>query len=441
MAVTDTRMNGWVKLKSDADYVTLKTTGKYTQDGRTIDYDDRTVYITPSNGIGGSTLQGNTAVVTNAAGEVINSGVTATELSYVTNARSNIQKQIDDLKAQIGTGTNNYFAATFDDINYDQPGNWYIENGDGTYFYGIVDDNGSFKPVRSRVDPSEIGQQDLSSYQKKIDTTLVVRDKNNIPQSTVVGSINAIEEKLGNGLPAGKTVTGLINEIIAGGGGGGTVTITGTNGITVTTPTVGTFAIGHLMNGTTTARTYGGVLSTGHAQLPIVTTDAYGHTTTTTAVRDFYIPSTAGTNGQVWTWDAANNRGAWINPTGGGGGSYTGDNGITIDGTVVKHVNTGKAKTIGSVGDALRMTVDDQGHVTEVVRTMSANTYISGDDWKLVQAKGTADEILSGSWGQRLVNSAAIYDIMGGMRIKKMTQAAYDALTTKASDTIYIIVG
>ena len=39
MAVTDTRMKGWVRLKSDADYATLKTTGTYTQDGRTISYD------------------------------------------------------------------------------------------------------------------------------------------------------------------------------------------------------------------------------------------------------------------------------------------------------------------------------------------------------------------------------------------------------------------
>lgn len=316
-----------------------------------------------------------------------------------------------------------------------------MENGDGTYFYGIVDDEHKFTPIKARVDPSEIGQQDLSSYQKKIDTTLVVRDKNNIPQTTVVGSINAIEEKLGNGLPAGKTVTGLINEIIAGGGGGGTVTITGTNGITVSTPTIGTYAIGHSVTGTTVARTYGMVIDTGHAQLPLVTTDSYGHTTTSTVVRDFYIPSAPGLNGQVWSWDAANNRGAWITPTGGGGGSYTATNGITIDGTVIRHTNVGKSNVIGVVGDALRATIDDQGHVDTMTRTTGTEGQYLNDAWKWTSPKETADSILDGSNPERLVNAAAIFDIMGGMRIKKITQAAYDALTTKDPQTIYVIVG
>lgn len=123
MSVIDTRMRGWVKLKSDADYNTLKTTGTFTQDGRTITYDETTAYLTPDTGIGGTGLDGNKAVITNASGDIINSGVTSTELSYVSNARSNIQKQIDDIVAQIGVGTQNYFAATFADIDYSKPGN------------------------------------------------------------------------------------------------------------------------------------------------------------------------------------------------------------------------------------------------------------------------------------------------------------------------------
>lgn len=40
----------------------------------------------------------------------------------------------------------------------------------------------------------------------------------------------------------------------------------------------------------------------------------------------------------------------------------------------------------------------------------------------------------------RLVNANAINDIMGGMRLKKMTQSQYDSLGTKDANTVYIIV-
>lgn len=443
MAVTDTRMKGWVKLPSDAAYATLKSTGTYTQDGRTITYDDTTAYITPSDGIGGTTLQGNTAVVTNASGEVINSGVTSTELSYVSNARSNIQKQIDDIVAQIGVGTQNYFAATFAEIDYTKPGNWYIENGDGTYFYGIVDNEHKFTPINARVDPSEIGQQDLSAYQLKQDAAINVRAVNGVPQGTVVNAINAIEVKAGNAWPlatTAQTLSGAINELYN--SGGTDVTVTGINGISVTNVASGKFAVGHTLDGTKQAATYGQVINPGLVRMPFVTTDANGHvlTSTTATAQNFYIPTTVGTAGQVWTWNATLARGEWQTPTG-GGAVYTGNNGIQIDGTVISHVNTGKAFMWSGIGYADKLVIDDSGHVITYERKPGNAGQYLGEYWQFMTPKKSADEILENTDTLKLTTSKSIYDIMGGMRLKKMTQAAYDALATKDPNTVYIIIG
>lgn len=431
-------------LPSDSAYNTLKTTGSYTDPdtGATIAYNEHTIYMTPTSGVGGGGLDANTAVITNAAGELINSGVTSTELSFVSQARSNLQKQIDDLKAQIGTGTGNYFADTFEEIDYTKPGNWYVPNGDGTYFHGVVDDNGNFRPVQARVLPEDIGQQDLSAYQKKSDPTILVKNTAGVQQATVVGALNTLDAKTGNAWPlatVSQDLSSAINEL-AGRGGGDTTIIAGNNGINITVPAIGTYAIAH-STVNVAALNYGAIVDTGHARLPLITTDSYGHVTMTSSIRDFYVPSTGGYNGQVWTWDATNNRGYWATPTGGGGGTYTGTDGISIDGNVIKHSATGLARQVGSATTAFYSQINDQGHVNTMRFTAGSNTqYLGGDvTWK--SPKTTADEILSGTDQTKLTASSAINDIMGGMRLKKCTQAEYDAIAIKDNNTVYIIVG
>ena len=441
MSYESTRLKEHVVLPNDSAYNELKTSGTYTQDGVTIQYDPHTVYMTPTSGVGGGGLDANTAVVTNAAGDIVNSGVTATELSFVAQARSNLQKQIDDLRSQIGTGTGNYFADTFEEIDYTKPGNWYVPNGDGTYFHGVVDDMGNFRPVQARVNPEDIGQQDLSAYQKKSDPSIVVKNIGGVQQSTVVGALNTLDIKAGNAWPlatVSQDLSSAINEL-AGRGGGDTTVVGGTQ-ITVTSPVYGTYAISHGPMGTT-AYQYGNVVSSGAANIPLLNADSNGHITTSSTVRTFYIPSTQGYNGQVWTWDATNQRGYWATPTGGGGGAYTASDGITIDGTVIKHTNTGRANQLGDYSTALALTFDDTGHAAQsALRTGTAGQYID-NSFKWRSPKSTAAQILSGTGNTDLVNAASIYDIMGGMKLVKTTQAAYDALGTKDANTVYIIVG
>lgn len=443
MAYKSSRVKEHVMLPSDSAYNTLKTTGSYTDPdtGTTITYNEDTIYLTPTSGVGGGGLDANTAVITNAAGELINSGVTSTELSFVAQARSNLQKQIDDLKSQIGTGSGNYFADTFDEIDYTKPGNWYIPNGDGTYFHGVVDDAGNFRPVQARVDPADIGQQDLSAYQKKSDPSIIVKGTDGVQKASVVGALNALDGKTGNSWPLAtisQDLSSAINEL-AGRGGGDTTVVGGTQ-INVTSPTYGTYAINHGPQGTGMYQ-YGSVPSSGSANLPIITSDNNGHILTSSTSRTFYIPSTQGYNGQVWTWDAVNQRGYWATPTGGGGSTYTADNGIKIDGTVIRHEYNDRGGQIGDYSTAIAITADQQGHVANLRATIGTTSQYMDGTMKWHNPKSTADQILSGTANIDLVNAASVYDIMGGLRLKKCTQAQYDALGTKDPNTVYIIVG
>lgn len=456
MSVIDTRMKGWVKLPSDTAYTTLKTTGTYTQDGRTITYDETTAYLTPDTGIGGTGLDGNKAVITNASGDIINSGVTSTELSYLTNARKNLQQQIDELASKIGTASAGvYVLHTLDELlaSVDTPGTYYVPDAYGTYYQYIIDDAGKIQLVGTGIPPEDIGQQDLTAYQKKADPTLKVKYAYNDPYSgetkgavvgTVVGSINELDKEIGDAFPlstTAQTVTSAINELAL--RNAGEVEISGANRIQVTSTPLPSgkgnkYIIGHIDDTLTTAGTYGNRINEGQINLALPTVDSYGHVLSTTPVWPVYAPTSAGTNGQVWSWDAVNNKGAWATVS--ASGTYTADNGIKLDGTTIKHVNTGKTASYGSDTDALRIVADDQGHLTAVSRPVGTSGQYINNSWEWTSPKDSASSILDGSAPEKLVNASAINDIMGGMRIKKITQANYDALPEKDTQTIYVIV-
>lgn len=321
MSVTDTRMKGWVQLPSDAAYATLKSTGTYTQDGRTIAYDETTAYLTPDTGIGGTGLEGNKAVVTNAAGDVINSGVTSTELSYLTNARKNLQQQIDELASKIGTASAGvYVLNTLDELlaSTDTPGTYYVPDAYGTYYQYLIDNDGKIQLVGTGIPPEDIGQQDLSAYQKKADPTLQVRNKNTgLLDGTVVGSINNLDQEIGQAYPldtVAQTITGAINELAN--RESGSVDVVGTNRVQVTSTPLpdgsgNRYVIGHFNDGLTEAATYTTVFNAGHLQIQHVKTDSFGHVLKNTLNPiNVYAPVEGGSaDGQVWTWDPVYNRG------------------------------------------------------------------------------------------------------------------------------------
>lgn len=394
MSVENTRMAGWVKLKSDADYNTLKTTGTFTQDGTTITYNDKTVYLTPDTGIGGTGLAGNKAVITNASGDIINSGVTSTELGYLTNARKNLQQQIDELEAKIGTASAGvYVLHTLDELlaSTDTPGTYYVPDAYGTYYQYLIDDNGTIQLVGAGIPPEDIGQQDLAAYQKKADDKLDVTyyqtkaDKGEFKDQkvgTVVGSINELDKEIGDSYPlatVSQTLSSAINELAL--RNSGEVEIIGANRISVTSEPLASgkgnkYTIGHINDTLTTAGTYGTRVNEGHINLALPTVDSYGHVLSTTPVWPVYAPTSQGTAGQVWSWDATNNKGAWATVS--SNGTYTASKGIKLDGIDIQHANSYTATTLGNDTDALKITVDDTGHVSKVTRPVgTAGQYIN----------------------------------------------------------------
>lgn len=87
------------------------------------------------------------------------------------------------------------------------------------------------------------------------------------------------------------------------------------------------------------------------------------------------------------------------------------------------------------------MVTDDQGHIATASRPVGASGQYINNSWQWETPKTTAASILDGTTPEKLVNAAAIYDIMGGMRLRKCTQAEYDAIPTPDPNTVYVIVG
>ena len=87
---------------------------------------------------------------------------------------------------------------------------------------------------------------------------------------------------------------------------------------------------------------------------------------------------------------------------------------------------------------------------TETTRTFCASInnkqILTGSDYSkvnqfsLVETSAITTSITSGSTDSQVPSAKAVYDQIGGMKIVKLTQSAYDALTTKDASTIYFIV-
>ena len=104
------------------------------------------------------------------------------------------------------------------------------------------------------------------------------------------------------------------------------------------------------------------------------------------------------------------------------------------------------------------MTYEVRPYVTEVEKhTWSAkqDALVSGTNIKTINGESLLGEgnitiegggtinidqsVISGS--SNAVSGGAVYTQMGGLKLEKITQSAYDALATKDADTLYVING
>lgn len=467
---SQTTLTDVVKL-SEAQYATLKANGNITVGGITVPYSDTTLYLTEGVADDGSSMNSNSVVVTDNQGNTITSGVTVTELNQLDNVRSNIQKQIDDLKDLIDRANYAvYFGNTVDDIDVEQPGTYYIPSLTNPDLYDqyIVTEDQEIKLIARSIPAEQIEQQDLSAYQKKVDPTINVRNVNSGASiTTVVGSINELDREMGDAWPLetnAQTVSAAINEL-ANRTVTGDVQIDGV-GVIVADITGDGYEISHKVAQAAydTTKVIGKKVNNGCWQFPAgLRRDQYGHLSSTQATNlNMYIPLTAGTaDGQVWTWDETTGTGRW--GAGGTGTTVLAGTGLQLDGDVMNHLNTARTTagalasttlTYGGTNSIPTIKIDSTGHIsvigtqTAYPPTVKGNQY---DYWASVgsgagngawtAAVNDADTIVANTKPNTLVNSNAINDIMSGMKIVRMTQAAYDALSVKNPNIIYFIVG
>ena len=74
-------------------------------------------------------------------------------------------------------------------------------------------------------------------------------------------------------------------------------------------------------------------------------------------------------------------------------------------------------------------------------KIFSASKYET--DWlgDVIEASAITTSVTSASTDVQVPSAKAVYDQFGGLKLVKLTQAEYDALTTKDSNTLYIING
>lgn len=125
---------------------------------------------------------------------------------------------------------------------------------------------------------------------------------------------------------------------------------------------------------------------------------------------------------------------------GGGGGITSGEVQTMIDESI-----SGKSDTtaVTEVNNALTAhTSNTQIHVTTAqTAAWDAKSDFSGDYNDLTNKPTiptTTSAVTSGSTD--VVESGAVYDQMGGMKIVKLTESEYTALVTKDADTLYIVI-
>ena len=74
------------------------------------------------------------------------------------------------------------------------------------------------------------------------------------------------------------------------------------------------------------------------------------------------------------------------------------------------------------------------------VRTVSKN-YQNVGHFNLVETSAITTSVTSSSTDAQVPSAKAVNDKLGGLSLVKLTQAEYDALATKDSNVLYVIVG
>ena len=146
---------------------------------------------------------------------------------------------------------------------------------------------------------------------------------------------------------------------------------------------------------------------------------------------------------------------------GGGGASYSAGTGIDITNDVIsvsgvshnsladgtKMLLKGDVTSVGQNYSSIEFqyyygTSSNKNNITIKPLTINGNSALRTQPLSIsvVETSSITTSVTSSSTDAQVPSAKAVYDQMGGMKIVKLTQSAYDALTTKDASTIYFIV-
>lgn len=98
----------------------------------------------------------------------------------------------------------------------------------------------------------------------------------------------------------------------------------------------------------------------------------------------------------------------------------------------------------------LNLSLNKEGGVSQIlftyVKTINGKSITSQskdnlEGVSLIETSAITTSVTSASTDTQVPSAKAVYDQFGGLKLVKLTQSAYDALTTKDSNTLYIING
>ena len=153
-----------------------------------------------------------------------------------------------------------------------------------------------------------------------------------------------------------------------------------------------------------------------------------------------------------------------ISATGGGGGgsSYTAGAGIDITNDVIsvsgashnsladgtQMLLRGDVTTVGQNYSNIEFnyyygTSSNRNKITLKPLTINGNSALRTQALSIsvVETSAITTSVTSSSTDSQVPSAKAVYDQLGGLKLQKITQSAYDALATKDANTLYVING
>lgn len=70
---------------------------------------------------------------------------------------------------------------------------------------------------------------------------------------------------------------------------------------------------------------------------------------------------------------------------------------------------------------------------------LTGSDYSKANQFSLVETSAVTSSMTSSSTDAEIPSAKCVYDTLGGLKLVKLTQAQYDALSTKDSNTLYVI--